>query len=470
MITNLDLYTGKLTYREIEFDFTFNKNELRLIPPREKLREVFMWRFIQIGNGAYTLGDPQYIEDEYLVGKCNETGNTIIFFPSHKNIGSYNSVLIVAIDAYIIKNNDRDTIDKISFSSTEIDYIFSTKQAIDEITLGDNGIISIKTKDFDNTVSDKQEFECDGKKVSVEFEIIRSYSYKINQPPLSMHSSMMFEFEPTSDYKFILKLWRIAKIFIQYLCYRKNCNLSKVDIYAPYKDGKHEEFATMYLIDENSEIEENTLIDGRYISYEYISGYEGKILSDIASDMLYTRHIPDTYNKGLHIDAARFVMITAAFEWEFNRNYPDGVPKKESTKTTEATATLEIEKLINTARNSNLKRTYSRMKKLIKSDSLESEIIQVGKDYSEIMDVFGGQLYKLNHEELKYNEMGKRLADQRNHFAHGDLDKDFIGTSLLDLFFLEYFVYAIQLRAYGISDKNIQKAINQLFKCNIAIR
>ena len=65
--------------------------------------------------------------------------------------------------------------------------------------------------------------------------------------------------------------------------------------------------------------------------------------------------------------------------------------------------------------------------------------------------------------------MGQRLADQRNHFAHGDLDKDFIGLSLLDVIYLEYVVYAMQLKHYGVRDVEIQKSINELFRLSIAI-
>ena len=65
--------------------------------------------------------------------------------------------------------------------------------------------------------------------------------------------------------------------------------------------------------------------------------------------------------------------------------------------------------------------------------------------------------------------MGQRLADQRNHFAHGDLDKDFIGLSLLDLVYMEYVVYAMQLRFYGMNDEKIRKSINELFDLNFAL-
>ena len=66
--------------------------------------------------------------------------------------------------------------------------------------------------------------------------------------------------------------------------------------------------------------------------------------------------------------------------------------------------------------------------------------------------------------------MGLRLSKQRNNYAHGNLDKDFIGLALLDLMYLEYVVYAMQLNEYGVDKIYIQKAINDLFGCSIAIK
>ena len=51
----------------------------------------------------------------------------------------------------------------------------------------------------------------------------------------------------------------------------------------------------------------------------------------------------------------------------------------------------------------------------------------------------------MNDTDLLYSEMGKRLADQRNNYAHGNLDIDFIDKSLIDLIYTERIVYAIVL-------------------------
>jgi hypothetical protein len=264
-----------------------------------------------------------------------------------------------------------------------------------------------------------------------------------------------------------MRLWRIAREFIRFLCYRRNVYHPTVDIASPYEGGKHETFAKLYIVGEVEKSELETLKKGQYIKQAYIAGFEGDILTDIANGLLYTRHFPNTYEAGRHIDASRFIMITAAFEWEFHRAYPDGVPRKEATIKIEKEASDELQKLIESS-SGKLKKKYQFLKKLIRSDSLQTEIVKMGEDYDDIIGGFGKQLYGLNDEKLVYSEMGERLANQRNHFAHGDLDKDFIGLSLLDLIYLEYVIYAMQLRFYGIDSDNIRKSINDLFHLNFA--
>ena len=234
------------------------------------------------------------------------------------------------------------------------------------------------------------------------------------------------------------------------------------------QDGKYQSFGTLIMMNQGTDEELHALKQNRCIKQRMISGHEGQILTDIASDSLYMRHLPKTYEDGRHIDASRFIMITAAFEWEFHRTYPDGVPKKEATILIENEAIEALQKLIDSS-TGKLKNKYKFLSKLIRSDSLQTELVKIGEDFDSIIGNFGKHLYSLNGEELIYSSMGERLSSQRNHFAHGDLDKDFIGLALLDLMYLEYVVYAMQLKHYGIEDTNVRKAINELFHLNFAL-
>ena len=470
----LEIYTGTLSYKNIEFSFVFDSDELRLIPASEKRNEVRYTILMKlIGNGpAYTDASPT-MDEPYLIGKCNETGRTMVFLTKQgAHIGSYNEVLFVEIAAYIICKVDSHPISKMSFTGPELDCIYPVTQGfsctLDHEQFQSHGILSVQTEDFDATTSEQKSFVVDGKDVSVSFGIVRSYSTKVGQPPLTLRSTMSFRFEPTEDYSFIVRLWFVAKEFLQFMCYRKNVFLPVADLSTPAEEGKTRTFATFNMLGETGDNEPETLQKGRYIKLAYLSGSEGRILNDIAARLLYTRHIPDTYVSGCHINAARFVMITAAFEWVFKRLYPDGIKKSEKTLAVEAAATGELQKLIDNS-TGDLKDKYKFLRRLITSNSLQSEIVHMGNDLGEIIDPFGKRLYSLNDTELLYSEMGKRLSDQRNNFAHGNLDIDFIDKSLLDLIYTERIIYAMQLKYYGIETKNIQNAINELFRCGLFI-
>lgn len=467
-----EIYTGTLDYKGIEFNFILNGNELRLVPPKDKVQDVYRDFLTRpLGNGAYTMNIP-VMEESHLLGKCNESAKQIIFITRKgRNIGSENCVLLIEIQAYILCKYKRNAINRIRFSNSEIDCIhpinssfsFTFGESIEEFNK--TGILTITTKDWDATTTQKQEFNVDGTIVSAYFGVSRGISTKLGESPLSLKSSLMFEFESTDNFEFIYRLWHIAKNFLCFLCYRKNVYLPTAELDAPCEDGKHENFAVLYVLGEDKETELDELKKGKYIQQQYIVGAEGAILSDIASDMLYLRHLPHSHSP---IDAARFIMITAAFEWEFHRNYPQGIPRNEETTKVETEVSEVLQNLVK-SNTGKAKKKYKFLLKLVKSDSLQSEIEQIGRDYGGIVDIFGENLYALNHETLNYSEMGTRLADQRNHFAHGDLDRDFIGLSLLDLIFLQFVIYAMQLKYYGVEEINVKRAINDLFARRLLI-
>ena len=468
---DFDLYTGKITYRDIDFTFAFDKEELRLIPPDDKRKVInWDWKMKKLATGAFVFADPIPVEEPFLIGECNETKHRIVFIPKQgSTLGLYNAVVRITLSAYIICQSDRDAIVSMSFSCPEINYIHPANQEMTmEIGEFEKGVVTVSTPDFETTTTEKQQFTIEDKTVTMYFGVTRTTSTKIHEPPLRLDSSLVFEFDATNDYWLIYRLWRIARGFIRFLCYRKNVYIPKVKLSAPYKEGKHEAFATMHILGQDGEGEPDTLKKGRFIKQSHISGHEGEIISDIVEDNLYLRHLPETYRSGRHIDAARFVMITAAFEWEFRRLYPNGIEKSPATIEAEEAVSECIQHHIDET-SGKQKSIYKFLKRRVKSDSLQKEIVQLGKDFAEIVGVFGKHLYHLNGQELKYSEMGERLAAQRNHFAHGDLDKDFIGLSLLDLIFMEYVIYAMQLKYYGVVDDEIRKAINELFHLNFAI-
>lgn len=470
---DFNIYSGKLNYKDICFNFVYDKQKLRLISPEDKKTEISKWKMKELSPGVFTMGEPLTMESPYLEGTINETAQKVIFITRQgSSIGSYNSILIIEILAVILFNAEKKMIQRIAFTGPEINAIHPVGKAFSLVYdegQSQKGIISIQTVEYEKTTTEKSSFIADDREVTVHFSIGRRVSMGVQDTPLKLTSIMVFEFEPTDDYEFIYRLYNIAKMFVQYLCYRRNIVFDAVELSELIDNEKYYICAKIKILDVISQCETKPIQDGCFIKQQYIEGYEGKILSDIASDTIYTRHLPNTFEEGKHIDAARFVMITAAFEWEFRRIFPEGVLKKEGTIKAEEQAKQVLQGLID-SNTGELKRIYKYMFKNIGSSSLSGKITFVGQNLTEIINVFGEYLYNLNGEELNYSKMGERLSIQRNNFAHGNLDKDFDVLALLDLIFLEIVLYAMQLKYYGVEDIKIKKAIKELFHKNIMIK
>ena len=86
-----------------------------------------------------------------------------------------------------------------------------------------------------------------------------------------------------------------------------------------------------------------------------------------------------------------------------------------------------------------------------------------------ILDKFGRYMYKLKNISYNHSEIAERIGKQRNNFAHGNLDKEFINESLLDVVFLEQIVLAMQLQYFGIDEVETKKIINEVFRHNLII-
>lgn len=469
------MLTGFLKYNDDNYAFIFQEDsrELQLIP---MVSEPPKPSSVNISFNGVTFGFKRStMEIPYLTGTINENHHSIIFVTVRgATIRQVNNILYIELYAYFLFNtNETKLIDKLTFCSPEIDHVFNANRGYnlniqDIVECNRTGTITISTNDYESTTSSTDLFKANDKEISVSFQIIRRINTSIGNPPLSLSSCLCFEFEATDDYTFIIDLCNYARKFIRFLCFRQNIYFSSIDIYTPTENEKHYNIGTINMFYDQQESEQEPLKKSKCIKYEYIMGNEGKILTDIAANTLYLRHLPKSSEDGKHIDVDSFIMITAAFEWEFKRNYPDGITKSQSTKETEEIVTKEINELLENSKGKKRDK-YKFLLKLVKSDALSSEIVQVCKDYSEIVGVFGERLYSMNEIEFKYSEIGKRASDQRNHYAHGDIDKEFIDEALLDVIFLEYLVYAMQLRFFEVSDENIRKAINDVFHLNYAL-
>jgi hypothetical protein len=465
-------YTGTLEYKGIEFFFIFDGARLSLIPPKEKRNEIkWHWIYTEIEPGVYILGDPLIIDVPFLQGQCAESGRSMVFLT---RVGSFincrNTTLYFDVAGVIECQTSNTKYSRMSLSNIELNYIHSINRAFSqEFNLDDlkeSGALAIKTCEFDKTTTEKKQFNFKGKVVTFYFSIGWKSSLNISNPPILFNSSIIFEFQETNDYWYLFELYQLAKKFVQFLTFRKNCYFKESSLQVKYDNNYYQDAAIFHIINSEPLEIDVSLEKGRYISLDRLESKEEMLLSLISEDSLYLNHLPKSFEVEESLDAAVFVLTSAAFEWEFEKLYPDGVVKEYKTTKTEEKALEEMNKLISNT-TGKVKKILKKCRKTIGLMNLETKIILAGTDLNSIVEQFGRRLYDLNNKKFDYKTIGNRLANQRNDFAHGNIDKEFVGESILDLIFLRYLIYAMQLKRIGISDFSIKNAINELFDTSL---
>ena len=85
MASELKIFSGKCKYKDIDFTFVFDCNELRLIPPADAKDTIQAeWIMTPLVKGVYIKEDPLTMDDPYLTGHCSE----ILFSSQSKVITS----------------------------------------------------------------------------------------------------------------------------------------------------------------------------------------------------------------------------------------------------------------------------------------------------------------------------------------------------------------------------------------------
>ncbi len=426
---------------------------------------LYMEEIEALGNGWLVLdwlSNPPNFEGDYLKGINAENGNEVLFKTYPGNAGFKNMQIRIKIQYYIELQKDT-TISKLSFVGNEINYIYNIAQGIESYEFSEEGTASCKTKSFEETISSTEYFNVENKEVGVYFAIYRGINFQ-SCYPLNLYSSINLLVDANNDYDFLVHLCYIVKNFLRFLCYRDNIHFKEIVLYTQELSKTYRKVGKIIFTNEKGNIEDDKIIKERNITYKAIKGNVGNILQDIENERLYLRHIPDSYKDSLKIDYSKFIMITAAIEWIFKNLYPEGLRHSDKTLKAQEKVREELENKV-TKSTGEIKKQYKFLQKLVGSDSLSQKIVQIGSDYDSLLRVIGQYLYSINSlsEEFDYTKIGTRIQQQRNNFAHGNLDKEFENIAALDLIFLEKVVYLLQLSTYGLSDDIILEQVKRLF-------
>lgn len=457
------MITGFLNFNNNDFFFHLYNCELTLTSLNQE-KQYYIDAFFEFFEKKEEIPD-------VLEGRTLNSRNTILFFIKRKittSIGSYK----FEIDSYIEYEDEIRSIERLTIYSKELDWFYNLNKSYDYEMMHPTGEINLRVNSFDlNT--DHFSFLLDKKPIEATFSIERNIARPSNNP-VTLNSTISFTFEKNNDHSFFMKIVSLTRDFLKIVSYRRNITINHVILKEKNEMGKFRKIGILIFPEQEDIIRESEKYTReRIIDFEIIQNNITELFQLLATEQLYKEHIPQNSQDKNFITPARFILITAAFEWEFRSSYGNVKETENSSYREIQTDVMKhLEELI--SNNSGKKKKYAKsLYKVISNSSmsLSEKILRVLQDSEGILNVFINNLYLLNGiEKVKHSDMAERIQIQRNNYAHGNIDKELNFLVILDLIVLEWAIYVLILRKARMNDEQISHSINKLFARNFNLK
>lgn len=416
-------------------------------------------KFLNMINGNYEKEESIQILRVKMFPNWNDA---IIFHRENlEHIGGIYEFKIIGLIEFV---NKEERADGINFFSKELDYMYDLSKALDKFTYKTNGEVDISYKSFEETNTIKKLLKIDGKDIKYSFSINRNFSSNLPNNYIQTETLLRYEYDNLSEnYVLIYDLANITHRFISYLYYRQNTNFDRI-VLLKKENEKYFKVAEMTMFFKDC-VNDKKYLQKYHINYDNIKDIDDKILQAIIDNQLFIRHIPNNEKNRNIITPQSFVMVSSAFEWEFNQLFPEGVKHSQKKE-------KDIEEIKNRLSEALSEKKYEKfLKEIIKNigkDNLESKLIFANKELKNESEIFLKYLLELNNIE-NTNSIFTELQKLRNDFAHGNLEINLELKGLVGMIYLERMVYIMQLKRLGLDEENIKIAINDLFGLGLEV-
>lgn len=457
-----------MDYKGKKCVFKLNGFELE-VEEIENRDKIYIDEIDSLWSGIFADGIKEKEEvPKILKGRAFEDNSKEIVFNIRRGEKTSARTYSFTLDSYTIFKKDESSFDTLRINSEELNWFYNVNNAYKYDEIVNTGQILfelVPLKDLKKSF----EFNLGDELVSAELNIIK----KISTPstsPIELATALYLSFKETTDYSKIHKLINVTSNFLKFVTYRRNISVSHVIlIKTDEKTGNLIPVGEFYPNrEEPNFIEKEKTLKKVLIDLPIIEKNIGALFNKIQNNMIYLTHIPENSVEKSTMTPARFVMITAGFEWQFRKSYEElniesEKEKKRNEGLKEVLAFLDqkIEE------STGAKRKYFKgLKDRTRNTDmgLSPKINWALNEFKDVLDLFINHIYKLNHyEDVKYSDIGDRIQNRRNDYAHGNIDKKLKREVLIDLTVLEWLYYAMVLSSIGMSRENIKAAIDKLF-------
>ena len=456
---------GKIVKKDREYPFTFNIESFEL-----EIHDYPAF-FESLKNDNM----PLFESKDILRGISHDNKYHHVSFAVRSVLNNKVNSIVIRVQFYVETYDEGKLFDSMSFSSPELNSFYDIKQAIEGSGFQMDGTTEIVIKKFDDT--DIRHILGEDKEIDyIGFNFSRYINYGKPQP-LTVYTDLQMMFNKQMDELQVYEHYEQIKRFFSFITYRHNIRFDEIKLKEKTEGGKYRDFGRLcvYVDEANFYNEEEKVVQQRMIKEPYIRDKFVELFELVRGQRLYMQHIPQNTADMRHVTPARFLMVTAAFEWEVQEVYGD-YKYEENKKFREVTDTvyniLEVLKEKTTGKHKDYVKTYQKGFRYT-GISLDEKIKYALEDNNDILEGFIKVLYGLNNidkDQYKYNEMAKRLSQQRNSYAHGKIDRDMEELVILDFIIMEWLLYSMRLKQLGLEEITCKRIINDLFGRNVMIK
>lgn len=458
MLTGLIDYNGKTCV------FKLNKNSFALeiedIEEREKLP------FLEVAFAFNKESKAELQKAATLIGKDFERDKTIHFHIKEIH-NSAPKTYSASLISYIVFDGGVSSFDGIQIQADELNWFHNISLAFNSYNFSEDGEGQLQLKPFDKT-TEEFEFKLNDKLIRGNLSIRREIT-KVSTSPIKLNSNLNYLFENTTDISIANDLVSLTRDLLKFISYRKNLHINRLILKKKINNVYYAIGELFIRYPQSEEKEEEKIIRERIISYPLLGSSFTKLLEKISVKDVYLRHIPENYKSNNTIIPARFIMVTAGFEWQFEISHRAKSEENKTKYEKERNEVLEFLEGKSEETTGKERKFFNNSKRFFEKNQsqLAANIIWALKESDEVIKDFIKSMYTANDIEAEFfkpNAIAERIQKYRNAFAHGNLNLEFNRLIIFDLPVLEWLYYAMVLEDIGVSNENAKKCINDLFQ------
>lgn len=407
-----------------------------------------------------------------LVGKTFD--NKFIYFNIHNMERTNHDQFQGIVSSYMISSDEVLAYDSLVVQADELNYLYPPSQAY---SFSEN-LDTVFVDEFDKNI---ETFSFDMNEEHIEAKLrIQSFSHIGTGSPLSSCTYLNLTFSEKKELSFAEDLTFLIKRFLMFVTFRRNVNCTKLTLMRRREPDKINRTSVGELfinMRDSFVIETDKKVRERVINYSLIKEHLNNLFTNLANEEVYMSHLPETIQESRLITPARYIMVTAGFEWEFSRSLEVELTHDTNTKYKKEIQDISafFDKKIED-NSGKEKKFYKNTKRRALGDvgqkyTLQQKLEFAFEEFDDVLNIFITQIFYYNGVtfDSKYNDLSERIAERRNAIGHGNIAKEAHAWHGIDMLILEWLYYAMVLRSIGMDDHKIKVSINEVFRRGIAL-